>query len=79
MIQQARKDADFHVSDRIGLWVECGDDVRAAVETHRAYIEAQVLADGGIEFGGGPGDAPSARAKIGGGEVTVRLSRHAGS
>jgi isoleucyl-tRNA synthetase len=79
MVQQARKDADFHVSDRISLWVTAGEDVAAAVEAHRAYIQAQVLADGGIELGAGPADAASAQAKIGGGEVSIRLARCGGS
>ena len=79
MVQQARKDADFHVSDRIQLFVTGGDDIAAAVDVHRDYIRGQVLADGGIELAEGPADAASARAKIGGDEVVIQLVRVTGS
>ena len=46
LVQQARKDAGLHVSDRIHLVVDPGDhdDVRAAVESHRGYVADQTLA-----------------------------------
>ncbi|MBW3667770.1 MAG: isoleucine--tRNA ligase [Actinobacteria bacterium] len=46
LVQQARKDAGLHVSDRIHLVVDAGDhdDVRAAVEAHRGYVADQTLA-----------------------------------
>jgi isoleucyl-tRNA synthetase len=46
LVQQARKDAGLHVSDRIHLVVDVGhhDDVHAALEAHRAWVAEQTLA-----------------------------------
>jgi isoleucyl-tRNA synthetase len=46
LIQQARKDAGLHVSDRIHLVLDCGhhDDIRQAVERHRQWLMDQTLA-----------------------------------
>ncbi len=44
MIQQARKDAGLHVSDRINLRLDMPDAQGAAVEAHKEYIAQQVLA-----------------------------------
>jgi isoleucyl-tRNA synthetase len=44
MIQQARKDADFNVSDRIALAINASDKIMAAAKTHEAYISEQTLA-----------------------------------
>jgi isoleucyl-tRNA synthetase len=43
-VQQARRDAGLAVNDRIALALSGDDDVRAAVETHRELIKAEVLA-----------------------------------
>jgi Isoleucyl-tRNA synthetase len=43
LIQQARKDADLNVGDRIALRIEADDAVEAAVEAHRDYIAEQTL------------------------------------
>ena len=43
-VQQARRDADLDVSDRIQLWVGGSDAVRAAAETHRELIASETLA-----------------------------------
>lgn len=45
MIQQARKDADLHISDRIRITLNLPDDMAQAVEQHKAYIAEQTLAD----------------------------------
>ncbi|MGE3714871.1 MAG: DUF5915 domain-containing protein, partial [Alphaproteobacteria bacterium] len=42
-IQQARKDADLHVSDRIRLHLSAPDDVANAVRAHKQYILEQTL------------------------------------
>lgn len=44
LVQQARKEAGFHVSDHIMLSVDVGGGLRAALEKHRSYISEQVLA-----------------------------------
>jgi isoleucyl-tRNA synthetase len=45
VVQQARKDADLHVSDRISLTVSSVDDaVLEALRTHEALISGEVLA-----------------------------------
>ena len=62
LVQQARKDAGLHVSDRIVLRVEAGDAARTAIETHASYVREQVLAavfefaavDAGMHIGSGP-------------------------
>ena len=43
-IQQARKDAGFHVEDRIELTVAGGDAVQSAARTHEALIAQETLA-----------------------------------
>jgi isoleucyl-tRNA synthetase len=43
-VQQARRDAGLDVSDRIVLTLAGGDDVRAAVATHRDLIANETLA-----------------------------------
>ncbi|WP_083268954.1 isoleucine--tRNA ligase [Lentzea guizhouensis] len=44
LVQQARKDAGFEVSDRIELVLAAPDDIAAAVRTHREFIERETLA-----------------------------------
>ena len=76
LVQQARKDAGLHVSDRIALWVDAGEDVTVTLRTHQGYIKEQVLA---LEFGFGaaPGDAFVAEGKVGGGaSVRLALQKH---
>lgn len=43
-IQQARRDADLAVTDRIELHVEAGADVLAALEAHRGLVAGETLA-----------------------------------
>ncbi|AGZ39814.1 isoleucine--tRNA ligase [Actinoplanes friuliensis] len=44
VVQQARRDADLDVSDRISLLVAAAPGVSAAVETHRDFVAAETLA-----------------------------------
>ncbi|MEQ1893406.1 MAG: isoleucine--tRNA ligase [Planctomycetota bacterium] len=70
LIQGARKDAGFDVSDRIHLRVEGEPSVAAALEAHRDYVMQQTLA---LELALGPaengwfsaeGEAGSSRARV---------------
>ncbi len=74
LVQQARKDAGLHVSDRIELWVETGAEVRAAVEAHRAYLAAQTLATT-LELGTPPAGAHRGAGKVEGHDVVVAVAR----
>ena len=54
LVQQARKDAGLHVSDRIVLTAEVDDATKAALSKHASYIQEQVLA---VEVAYGPAAA----------------------
>ncbi len=44
LIQDARKQADLHISDKIALHINAPEKVRGAVQLHAGYISEQVLA-----------------------------------
>ncbi len=44
LVQQARKDEDFVVTDRIRVWVDAPAKVADALATHNASVRAEVLA-----------------------------------
>jgi isoleucyl-tRNA synthetase len=43
LVQQARRDAGLHVSDRIRLTIGAPDDVAAAVREHEAMVKSETL------------------------------------
>ena len=45
LVNEARREAGLHVSDRIHLVLDLPDDVASSVQAHRAYVEEQTLAD----------------------------------
>jgi isoleucyl-tRNA synthetase len=49
VVQQARRDADLDVSDRIALVLSASAPVRAAVEAHRDFVAGETLATS-VEF-----------------------------
>ncbi|WP_328466359.1 isoleucine--tRNA ligase [Actinoplanes sp. NBC_00393] len=49
VVQQARRDADLDVSDRIALVLSASDAVRAAVEAHQEFVAGETLATS-VEF-----------------------------
>ncbi|GAA0520235.1 isoleucine--tRNA ligase [Saccharopolyspora subtropica] len=53
VVQQARKAADFEVSDRIAVTVEAPAEVLAAIEAHREFIAGETLAES-LETGSTP-------------------------
>jgi len=65
-VQQARKDAGLHVSDRIDLWVATDKETEAALRTHIGYVQEQVLAVG-VAFGAAPSGSFAADGKVGSG------------
>ena len=42
-VQQARKDADLQISDRIKLGISCSDHLNKAIKLHKDYICSQTL------------------------------------
>jgi isoleucyl-tRNA synthetase len=72
VVQQARRDADLDVSDRIALVVSASPEVRAAVEAHGEFVAGETLATSlafGLAAGGFAGE-------VGDGEqVTVVVTR----
>jgi len=74
LIQGARKDAGFDVSDRILLRIEGDAAVASALETHRAYIAQQTLALG-LESGRGESGWFEAEGEAGDGRARLALRR----
>ncbi|MFG1995975.1 isoleucine--tRNA ligase [Actinoplanes sp. NPDC048988] len=73
VVQQARRDAGFEVSDRITLVVSASAPVREAVEAHRDFVAGETLATG-LSFG--PVASGGFAGEVGDGEqVTVEVSR----
>jgi isoleucyl-tRNA synthetase len=70
LIQSARKEADFNVSDRVLLALEGKEDAQAAVAEHRDYVMEQTLAVG-LEFAAPSEGMHIHRGKAGESEVTV--------
>ena len=68
-VQQARRDADLVVTDRILLWLDGDATMLDAVRDHEGWVAGQVLA---TEITYGPAaDAPSTTVAIEGAEVTL--------
>jgi isoleucyl-tRNA synthetase len=71
-IQQARKDADLVVTDRIEVWLSLSDRVADAVRANEAWVAEQVLAVS-IAYGEGPrGTSPQPADVDGGGSLSLR-------
>jgi isoleucyl-tRNA synthetase len=66
LVQQARKDAGLHVSDRIALAVHADAATQDAIAAHRAYVQEQVLAKS-LAFGAAAG-AHEGSGRVGSGE-----------
>jgi isoleucyl-tRNA synthetase len=67
LVQQARKDAGLHVSDRIRLWIGADATTAATLRSHLAYVQEQVLATDAL-FAGAPAGAFAAEGKVGSGD-----------
>jgi isoleucyl-tRNA synthetase len=67
LVQQARKDAGLHVSDRIALSIETDAVTAELLRAHLAYVQEQVLATD-VVFGKAPAGAFSTEGKVGSGD-----------
>jgi isoleucyl-tRNA synthetase len=75
VVQQARRDADLDVSDRITLVVAASDAVRAAVAAHADFVAGETLA-AGVSFGPIADGLAGFEGEVGDGDqVTVAVSR----
>jgi isoleucyl-tRNA synthetase len=66
LVQQARKDAGLHVSDRIELWVATDAATQASLQAHISYVQEQVLAVR-VSFAAAKQGAFAAEGKVGSG------------
>ncbi len=66
LVQQARKDAGLHVSDRVHVAFEADAATTAAVQAHAAYVSEQVLATS-LTAGPAAAGAFAAEGKVGSG------------
>jgi isoleucyl-tRNA synthetase len=74
MIQQTRKDADLHVSDRIELWLSVPSELKEAITTHKDFIQAETLTLS-LSFDNAPGQAYSAEQSLQDQSVTIALRK----
>jgi isoleucyl-tRNA synthetase len=73
VVQQARRDAGFDVSDRVAVTLSASEAVTGAVAAHRDFVAAETLATS-VEFGAVDGFT----GEVGDGEpVTVAVTRTA--
>lgn len=69
-IQQARKDADLNITDRINVKLETSEDVRAAIASNELYVKEQVLAASLVFLPAGSA-AHKAESEVEGGKVVI--------
>ena len=74
-VQQARKEAGLHVSDRIRLALALPDDWRESVEQFRDYVSEQTLATELALDGEHPAELSQHSATLGGEDVRIALAR----
>ncbi|MCY2956544.1 MAG: isoleucine--tRNA ligase [Planctomycetota bacterium] len=70
LVQQARKDAGLHVSDRILLWAIADPLTVAVLQKHVGYVKEQVLAVA-LTFDSAPDGAFAAEGKVGSGTGAI--------
>ncbi|MFQ5679680.1 MAG: isoleucine--tRNA ligase [Gemmatimonadota bacterium] len=75
-VQRLRREAGFHVADRIRLWVQGTAEVETAAELHRTYVAGETLAVE-IRLGGGSNGESllSEEVEIGGGRARIEVER----
>ena len=72
LIQQARKDAGFNVSDRINLEYEATGDIEQAIKTYADFISEQTL----MTLGKVKENGFEAEGEVGDTKVKVRIAVH---
>jgi isoleucyl-tRNA synthetase len=70
VVQQARREADLNVSDRVAVVLEAPDEVAAAVRVHQEFVAGEVLAES-VSFGDAGPDGFTGEAGDG---VPVRVA-----
>ncbi len=70
MIQQARKDADLNITDRIQVAVEAPDEITSALAANEDYVKEQTLATM-LEFKPANGAKHKAEQDVEGAKVTI--------
>jgi len=74
IVQMARREAGLQVSDRVTLALEASEEVARALETHRAYLLEQTLADA-LRLGSPEEGDHVHRGRVGAVELVVGLRR----
>ena len=74
LVQQARKEAGFHVSDEILLTMTAPDSLQAIVKKHQSYIADQILAKG-FSFAPTGKEHFTQKTELSGQEITLSLER----
>ena len=74
-IQDLRKSSGLEVEDRIHLWLAAAEPIDAALERHRDYIAAEVLAVD-VSFDSLPADAFSEQVSFDEGAVSISLKKN---
>ena len=74
LVQQARKESGFHVSDHIALSVGISSPLKSMIEKHTDYIKEQTLADALI-FGESPTASIRDDWKLGKDAISIELKR----
>ncbi|HEX4705885.1 MAG TPA: DUF5915 domain-containing protein, partial [Pseudonocardiaceae bacterium] len=74
-VQQARREADFAVSDRITVTVFGPEEVQAAVRTHEPFLRTETLADT-VSYGVGVQSADGGYTATVGDGATIEVVVH---
>ncbi len=72
-VQQARKQADLQVDDRIKLWLETGDEALRAVLANKLLTEVIEQETLSISFNQGPAEGYTTEVKVDGAELKISL------
>lgn len=75
LVQQARKDAGFHISDHIKLELSLPAEIKIPVEKHLSYIKDQILADS-VAINGTVSGSYSTTVKLAGAEIGLAVTKN---
>jgi isoleucyl-tRNA synthetase len=73
-LQQARKDADLNVTDRIAVYLQLHEGCEAAVRAHESWIREQVLAPEFV-YGAAPEGVPVSEDTLAGAPIWIAIQR----